>query len=199
MNRILIAFNIVLLAAVGVLYLLYFQYTKDDRHRITNVNNQLANSFKVAYFDIDTLDTYYDYSKQVRSYLMQQDSLNQSKLAAMRNNINSQIKQMNQTGGSLTQQQQISFQQKMQDLQNEYESTGNTLAQQLQAESYQKLQQVRVKIQKFLKEYCQQKGYAYVLGTQEYDNLVYYKDTIRNITPDLVAKLNIEYRGEQKK
>ena len=199
MNRILIALNIVLLMAVGILYFLYFQYTKDDKHRIKDANSQLANSFKVAYFDIDTLDTYYDYSKEVRGYLMQQDSLNQGKLAAMRNSMNSQIKQMNQTGGSLTQQQQISFQQKMQDMQNEYESTGNTLAQQLQAESYQKLQQVRVKIQKFLKEYCQEKGYAYVLGTQEYDNMVYYKDTIRNITLDLVAKLNVEYRGEQKK
>jgi outer membrane protein len=199
MNRILIALNIVLLAAVGFLYFLYIKYTVYDQRIHDVAAKRSADSFKVAYFDIDTLDTYYDYSKQVRSSLMQQDSINQGKLAAMRNNINSQIKQMNQTGGSLTQQQQISFQQKMQDLQNEYESTGNTLAQQLQAESYQKLQQVRVKIQKFLKEYCQQKGYAYVLGTQEYDNMVYYKDTIRNITADLVAKLNMEFRSEQKK
>jgi len=199
MNRILIALNIVLLVAVGVLYFLYIKYTVSDKHLAETTAKRSADSFKVAYFDIDTLDTYYDYSKEVRSYLMQQDSLNQGKLAAMRNSMNSQIKQMNQTGGSLTQQQQISFQQKMQDMQNEYESTGNTLAQQLQAESYQKLQQVRVKIQKFLKEYCQEKGYAYVLGTQEYDNMVYYKDTIRNITLDLVAKLNVEYRGEQKK
>ncbi len=181
------------------MYFLYFRYTSNDT-QVNNLNaRRSADSFKIAYFDIDTLENYYDYSKEVRGYLMKKDSLNQSQLTNMLGNINNEIKQYNQAGFTPTQQQQSSFQTKVQDLQNEYEKTGNLLAQQLQTESFQKIQQVRIKIQQFLKEYCKQKGYAYVLSTQEYDNIVYYKDTIRNITMDLVQKLNDQFRKEQNK
>jgi outer membrane protein len=199
MNKILLVLNIVLLLAVGFMYYLYIQYTRDDRHRIKDANSQLANAFKIAYFDIDTLENYYEYSKQVRSYLMKKDSINQGELSKMLGNINNEIKQYNQTSQATSQVQQSSFQQKMQELQNEYEKQGTLLAQQLQTESFQKIQQVRIKIQQFLKDYCKEKGYAYVLSTQEYDNVVYYKDTIRNITADLVQKLNDLYKKEQNK
>ena len=191
--------NVVLVLAVGALYFLYYQYTRDDNHRIQVATTQLANSFKIAYFDIDTLENYYDYSKEVRSYLMKKDSINQSQLSKMAGEMNNQIKQFNQLGASYTQVQQSNFQQKLQQMQNDYEKTGQALAQSLQTESFQQIQQVRVNIQKFLKDYCKEKGYAYVLSTQEYDNIVYYKDTIRNITTDLVQKLNEKYRKEQKK
>ncbi len=199
MNKILLGLNIVLLLAVGFLYYSYFRYIKNDAHIQEIANKRSADSFKIAYFDIDTLENYYDYSKEVRGYLMKKDSGNQVQLARMRANINNEIKQYNQAGAAYTQLQQSSFQQKMQDLQAEYENTGNELQQQLQSESFQKLHQVQVKIQQFLKQYCQDKGYAYVFATKEYDNMLYYKDTIRNVTTDVVNGLNLEYRNGQNK
>ena len=41
-----------------------------------------------------------------------------------------------------------------------------------------------MKIQDFLKNYCADKGYAYVFASNDQDYL-YYKDSIRNITPDI--------------
>ncbi len=199
MNKILLGLNIVLLVAVSALFYLYIEYTKGDIHNINAAKKQLADSFKIAYFDIDTLENYYDYSKEVRSYLMKKDSTNQSQLSKMANDITNEIKQYNRPGTNLTQVQQSSFQQRVQEMQGTYEKTGNALAQALQTESFQKIQQVRINIQQFLKEYCKEKGYAYVLSTQEYDNIVYYKDTIRNITMDMVQKLNERYRKEHQK
>ena len=199
MNKILLVLNIVLLLAVGLLYYLYIRYTSADIIKHDWSEKRTADSFKIAYFDIDTLENYYDYSKEVRGNLMKKDSLNQSQLSKMANDINNQIRQFNLQGVS-TQVQQSSFQQKLQQLQTDYEKTGQALAQSLQTESFQQIQQVRITIQKFLREeYCKEKGYAYVLSTQEYDNLVYYKDTIRNITMDLVNRLNIKYRKEHQK
>jgi len=68
----------------------------------------------------------------------------------------------------------------------------------MQSEYIQKQQGVKVKIQQFLKDYCKDKGYAYVLGTKEYDDFLYYKDTIRNITSDLIKGLNDKYKSEKK-
>lgn len=188
-----------LLVAVGFLYYSYFKYIKTDIHDKNVASKRSADSFKIAYFDIDTLENYYDFSKEVRGYLMKKDSGNQVLLAKMRANINNEIKQYNQAGAAYTQLQQSSFQQKMQDLQAEYENTGNELQQALQSESFQKLHQVQVKIQQFLKQYSLEKGYAYVFATKEYDNLLYYKDTIRNVTTDIVNGLNLEYRNGQNK
>jgi outer membrane protein len=178
---------------------MYFRYTSADIHRIKDANNQVANSLKIGYFDFDTLDNYYDYSKEVRASLMKLDSANQSKLARMREDYNNEIKKYNQASVAPTQLQQSTFQQKMEEMQTDYERVGADLGQQYQSESLRQIQQVRREIQKFLKEYCKEKGFAYVFGTQEIDNVVYYKDTIRNITRDLVDRLNEKFRNERKK
>ena len=51
-----------------------------------------------------------------------------------------------------------------------------------------------MKIQDFLKNYCSaDKGYAYVFASNDQDYL-YYKDSIRNITPDVLTGLNASYQ-----
>jgi outer membrane protein len=78
-------------------------------------------------------------------------------------------------------------------LNSEYQQKEHDFDQDMQAEQLHKLQQVKTRIQNFLKTYCKNKGYAYVFATDEYDN-IYYKDTICNITSELVQLLNEEYK-----
>ncbi|HWB26360.1 MAG TPA: OmpH family outer membrane protein [Chitinophagaceae bacterium] len=198
MKKALIAFNIVLLVAVGILYLLYFTYVSEDIHEKKIAQAQVANTFKVAYFDFDTLDTYYEYSKQVRQELMAIDSENERKLTEMRSDIANEIKKFNKVGASLTQTEQSNFQQRLNDLQINYQNQQQQLGQSMNSEYIQREQAVKFRIQKFLKTYCRNKGYAYVFGTKEYDDIMYYKDTIRNITRDLIKGLNEEYVNERK-
>ncbi len=198
MNKILLGLNIILLVAVGALYLLYYNYTSSDTHKIQQADKQVANSFKIAYFDMDTLENYYDYSKEVRGYLMKEDSDIQNKLSQLRTKYNNKIKEFNQVGVAPTQAQQTAFQQQMTEMQTDYENQSTSYGQQMQAETMQKLQGVKVEIQKYLKDYCKEKGYAYVFGTKEYDDFMYYKDTLRNITQDIVKGLNEKYRNEKK-
>jgi len=201
MKKLLIVVTVVLgllLLAVGFLYRLYYKYVQEDLHEKKAAQAQVANTFKVAYFDFDTLEAYYDYSKEVRAYLMKKDADNEKILSGMQKKIADKVNEYRSIGASLTQTQQSNYQQEVNELNAQYQQQYNTLGQNMQSEYIQKQQGVKVKIQQYLKIYCKDKGYAYVFGTKEYDDLMYYKDTIRNITTDLLKGLNDIYRSEKK-
>jgi outer membrane protein len=54
-----------------------------------------------------------------------------------------------------------------------------------------KSREVKSKIEDYLKEYNNQKGYAYIVVYEP--GLIYYKDTLYNITPDVIKGLNARY------
>ncbi|HEV7620633.1 MAG TPA: OmpH family outer membrane protein, partial [Flavisolibacter sp.] len=54
-----------------------------------------------------------------------------------------------------------------------------------------KMQDVKSKIEDFLKEYNKTKGYSYIFGYEP--GFIYYRDTMYNITKDLVKGLNEQY------
>lgn len=198
MKKTLIVVNGVLVIAVAALYVLYFKYVQEDLHEKKAAQVQVANTFKVAYFDFDTLEAYYDYSKEVRAYLMKKDSDNEKILSGLQKKVADKVNEYRSIGASLTQTQQSNYQQEVNELNAQYQQQYNTLGQAMQSEYIQKQQGVKVKIQQYLRTYCKDKGYAYVFGTKEYDDFMYYKDTIRNITADLLKGLNDTYRSEKK-
>ena len=59
-----------------------------------------------------------------------------------------------------------------------------------------RMQEVKSKIEDFLKEYNRDKGYSYIISYEP--GLFYLKDTIYNITRDVVKGLN-ELYGKKKK
>ena len=147
---------------------------------------------------MDTLQNQYKYFEEVRDYLNGKDSGIQAQLNNMRNDYVNKVKEYNQRGPGLSQTQQSDYEQQLMKMKNDYDDKAQSLQQSMQVEYVQKMQEVKAKIQAFLKTYCKDKGYAYVFASSDNDYL-YYKDTIRNITPELVVKLNELYMNEKKK
>ncbi len=58
-----------------------------------------------------------------------------------------------------------------------------------------RMQDVKTKIEEFLKEYNRDKGYSYIVAYEP--GLYYYKDTIYNITGDVVKGLNAMYNKKK--
>lgn len=197
MNRILLAINIVLLLAVGVLYYLYFKYTSADEHKINEANAAVKNSFKLAYFDLDSLEDKYDYYKEVRDYLRGRDSQMTQQLNKLRTGYMSKVKEYNQRGPTMSQTEQSEYQQQLIKMRDDYQQRQDEMGQDMHNISMQKLQEVKANIQSFLKDYCKEKGYAYVFASDDNDYL-YYKDTLRNITPEIVQLLNERYKQTKK-
>lgn len=197
MNKILLTLNIVLLIAVGALYYLYCQYRTSYADKITEANKAVANSYKVAYFELDTLQNEYDYYKEVREYLNHKDAQITKQLNTLRNNYMNKVKEYQEKGPSMSQTEQSQYQQVLMNMQNNYTQQEHDLGQDMQAEQMRKLQEVKKRIQDFLRSYCREKGYAYVFASDDYDNL-YYKDTVRDITPEVVRLLNEDYKKSKK-
>jgi len=75
---------------------------------------------------------------------------------------------------------------KQKELQDEYES-----------EKYKMYTDAHKKITEYLKEFNRDKGYNYIIADQI--NVFYYKDSLFNITQELVKGLNSKYEQEKKK
>ena len=198
MNKFLLSLNIVLLLAVGFLFYLYFDYTHSDLHRIQQANAAVSNSFKIAYFDSDSLQNQYTLYKEAREYLRNKEAQVQQELNAKKNEYIAKVKEYNQKGPTMSQADQSAFQQVLLKMQNDFEEKKQELGQDMQGEQMRKLLEVKTRIQQFLRNYCKDKGYAYVFASDENDYL-YYKDTVRNITPDIVRLLNEDYKNTKNK
>ena len=199
MNKISIILNLVLVAAVGYLYYLHYEYINEDVHKQATANAAVLNSFKIAYFEMDSLQDNYEFYKQVKGELTKKDQANAAKLSKIRTDYYNKSKELQDKGGSLTAQQQSDYQQTLMNLNTSYTKTEQELTNHMQAEMNETLGVVKKKIEDFLKSYCTSKGLAYVFGASSNDNFLYYKDTIRNITPDLIKGLNDQYKNEKKK
>ena len=193
MKKALLALNILLVVAVGYLFYQHYSYiTKDEHEKNTNKAAE-QNSFKIAYFELDSLQDNYEYYKEVRDVLTKKDQANAEKLNKIKNAYLNKAKEFQTKGPNLSQNEQSEYQQQLGKLQNDYSETEQNLGQEMQAESAEKLQAVKMSITDFLKTYCAAKGYAFVFASNESDYL-YYKDTVRNITPDIVKGLNDAYK-----
>jgi len=64
-----------------------------------------------------------------------------------------------------------------------------------QDEQFKKLQDVKKKIEDYLKEYNKDKGYAFIFSSSP--DLMYYKDSAYDITPDVIKGLNILYKKKK--
>ena len=198
MNRTLLIINIILLIAIGYLY--YAFYSKPNSVPIVKKTTDTSLShIKLAYFDMDTLEKYYEYAKETRDYLKNKRSSMEAKLNKIGSDYTNKVNDYNKRGASMSQTEQSQMQEDLAHLQNTYDQQQQSLSQEFQGEYMQKMLDLKNKIQNFLKSYSIQRGYAYVFATSSDDNVIYYKDSVRDITGDIVTQLNEDFKKTQKK
>ncbi len=198
MNRFLLGLNIILLIALGYLYYAFYGKPKSPQ-LVKKTTDTSLNHIKLAYFDMDTLEKYYEYAKETRDYLRGRNEAMESKLNKIRGDYTSKVNDYNKRGASMSQTEQSQMQEDLARMQNMYDQQQQSLSQEFQGEYMQKMLDLKNKIQNFLKTYSAQKGYAYVFATSSDDNVIYYKDSVRNITSDIVDKLNADFKSTKKK
>ena len=197
MNKVLLVLNVILIVAVGILYYYFIQYRTEDEHNKNQANAAIANNIKIVYFELDSLQEHYTYFKEVRDELNKQEAQRTKQLNNIRSSYLNKLKEYNQKGATMSQTDQSNFEEQLRTLQNNYEQRQQELGQEMNTLYMQKMQNVKQRIQEFLKQYCKNKGYAYVLAASS-DDYIYYKDTLRNITNDIVNLLNEEYKSTKK-
>ncbi len=198
MNRFLLVLNIILLVALAYLY--YAFYSKPTSPQLVKKTTDTSlNHIKLAYFDMDTLEKYYQYAKVTRDYLTGKREAMEARLNKIRIDYTTKVNDYNKRGASMSQTEQSQMQEDLSRMQNSYDQQQQNSNQEFQGEYMQKMLDLKNKIQDFLKTYSTQKGYAYVFATNGDDNVIYFKDSLRDITSDIVSKLNDVYKNTQKK
>jgi outer membrane protein len=195
MKNILLIVNAILLIAVA--YLFYVQFSAKS-HQLPTVNSHNSipvNGFKIAYFEMDSLQNQYVLLKEVRSALMTKDQEMGKELSGLENSLRNKYQDLQKNGNSLSQAEIASRQQEIMDLDKNLKNKRQMMEQEMQDESFKKLQDVKKHIEDYLKEYNQTKGYAYIFSNVP--DMMYYKDTAYNITADIVKGLNEQYRQKK--
>ena len=185
--------NAVLLVAVAVLFYLFFSSKNAVNHpKQENVQSQASSdrSFRIAYFDLDTLENDFVLFNDVKEEINQKNEANSREKMKMRqlyqDKINSYQKKQ------LSQQESEAANTELRNMQEQMGNRAQMLDQDLQDFSMRKQKELRNKIEDFLKDYNKNKTYSFIFSNEP--NLIFYRDTVYNITNDLVRGLNLAYK-----
>ena len=185
--------NIILLVAVGYLYFLHF--SSDKKHSIAgntvtkHVDSCLGEPI-IAYVDLDSLNNNVNFIKQRKKELeVEQNSIANEYESAYRD-MESQKNNFLKRGNAITQKEAEEFQAKLMQRQQQIEATKQSKAQSLAQKGAKIMEDLQGKMKEFLSDYNKDKKYTYILATGTGLDYLFYKDSSRNITTDVVKGLN---------
>jgi outer membrane protein len=192
MKNITIGLNVVLVVAVAILFYLQFSSSKKAT-TVSSSNTTIApGSFKIGYFEMDSIENHYEYFKEVRNTLRGKEQDNGRQLAEMKNTFVAKYQELQKTAQGMTQAELAGKQQELSQMEKTFQNKEQMMNQELQNESFKRLQEVKKKIEDFLKDYNKDKGFSYIMTNSP--DLIYLKDTVYNITGDLIVGLNSQYK-----
>jgi outer membrane protein len=153
----------------------------------------VGSNFKIAYFDLDTLQARYDYMKDVKNQAADRDNHITQELTGLDRKNQQQIDQWRQKSSTMTQAEGEEAQRKYQEMQQEFAARKQELEQGLYKFEEGERNKIRKRIEDFVKEYNKDRNYSYIIA-YDASSFIYNKDTLYNITNDLIVGLNAEYK-----
>lgn len=199
MKNINLILNIILLGAVGTLYFLFFKNNNNKK----NIHNTLDNaSFQpvagsIAYFNMDSLEKHYEYIKDVKTQLKTKEQSISDELNGLKKGYMGRIEQLQAKAQTMSQQEGQAAQEEINQMQQSLQQKEAMLTQSLQDQQFKMMQDVNKKIEDYLKEYNQKRKFSFIFSHQPGD-FIYYKDSLYNITDDIVSGLNSDYKKTPK-
>ena len=199
MNKIALGISILSLILVGALY--YMQFSGEKKPKNTQkegaVRQDTVAAFKMAYFEMDSVESNYEYVKEIRETLRRKEEDMNRKLANKKAGYQKEINEWQKRGSNISQAQSEEMSRRYQQMEIDYEKTRQELDESLKRDYQNMLMDVNKKISDYLKEYNRDKGYHYIITNEQ--SLIYYKDSAYNITHDVVRGLNELYKAQKKK
>jgi outer membrane protein len=198
MKYISIFLSVAALALVGVVFFTQNRQITQLKKQVDGSRQSVGGSggvtFKIAYFDLDTLQARYEFMKDVKNQAVDRENAINQDLASLDRKNQVQIEEWRQKGNAMTQAEAEDANRKYQEMQQEFASHKQELEQKLYKFQQDRLTEIRKKIEDFIKEYNKGKSFAYIIAYDNANSIIYNKDTLYNITNDLVNGLNAEYK-----
>ena len=197
----LLILNVVLLIAVGVLFYLYFSSKNSPSTLVKNskspasATTATAADFKIAYFEMDSLESSFAMVKDVKAELQKKEAAVNNQLAQMEKTYRDRANSYQSQAAKMTQQQSEVATRDMMQLQQNMQSKKQQLDEEYQSFYMRKMRDVKNKIAEYLKEYNQDKNFTYIFSYEP--GLFYFQDSSYNITKDVIKGLNESYKKKK--
>ena len=181
----------ILFVLVGILFYLHFskRQTPSPVVHSSGKTDSFKTNFRVAYFEMDSLTNSFSMVKEVKNELSKEEDKIRTENARLQKLYNDRYNHYQNQQMSQVQSEEAS--KDLMALQNKIRSQQQDMEQKFQDLYARKTQDVKTKIEEFLKDYNKSKGYSYIFSNEA--GFIYYKDTVFNITKDVLRGLNEQY------
>ncbi|MDP4149265.1 MAG: OmpH family outer membrane protein [Bacteroidota bacterium] len=187
--------SILSLLLIGVLFYLLFKHTDELKQISAREKKTSANDFRIAYFDMDTLYAHYAYYKDAQAEAKTKENEMNAELSDMEKKYQKKIVEWQKKGNTMTPAENEQAQQEYSLMQQTFQNRKEALQQELFKSTEEKRNSLRKLIEDYVKEYNKQRNYSFIFA---YDpsSFIYYRDTVYNITSDLLDGLNQAYKSK---
>ena len=197
MKNALLIWNVLLTLLTG--YLLFQQFGGSGKKQTASQNsaNAEAQNFRIAYFEMDSIENNFDKVKDVKKEIEDKDAYYNNELAKLEARLNRKKQSYQQQSSTMTEQDYNNAMIDLQRLEKTLAGEKQLLDNDYQDFIFRRNLAVRKEIEDYIAKYNQDKGYSYVISYEP--GLFYYRDTLYNITADLVKGLNETYKANKEK
>jgi len=185
--------------AVGLSGVLLFLYLKGNNPAqpvaAATVPDSAASNgagFRIAYFELDSLQNNYQYFKDALSTLKTKEESMNNELAALEKSYQKKIAEWQQKGNNMSQAEAEAANREYQQMQQNFQARKQQLDQNINDQMNDTRKKIRERLETYLKEYNKDKNYSYIFS--DFPEGIFYKDTVYNITNDLIKGLNESYK-----
>jgi outer membrane protein len=193
----ILALNIILLIAVAVLYYLHFNSRKTPTTAISSTvkaNTTDSKSFKIAYFEMDSVENSFEMVKDVKNELNKRQQDMTLNLQRLDKQLRDKADEYNSKAANMTQIQSESANNDMLQRRKNLDMQKQKYDQEYEDLYMRRMRDVKSKIEGFLNEYNKSGAYTYIFSYEP--SFFYYRDTAYNITRDVVKGLNQLYKKD---
>ncbi len=197
MKNLSLIINLVLLVLVGYLYYLHFSLNKKTAVHVQGFKDSPNHSgTKVAYLDLDSLQSNYEYYKKINTEFERKQNASNDEVTNMQKRFQNRAMQLQQKGPTMNQQEQESAMKEINQMQESLQNKKQSLDNELFNYNSKMKEDILTRIQNYLKEYNRNGRYDYIFSYEP--GFMFYKDTALNITKDVIKGLNDRYTKDKK-
>lgn len=201
MKNVSIVLNVLLLAAVGYLYIDKFSAKKtkqaDNNNHTTAVKNDSSIlPSDIAYVDLDSLNENISFIKARRQELEAEQKRIEIEWQNGYKGLEEKKNNFLKKGAAITQEEAQQFQEKLYTEQQQIDSRKQQQSQALNEKSFKAMEGIQKDLKEFLTNYNKEKHYRFILTTGTGLDYMAYKDSALNITKDVVKGMNEKAKGQ---
>jgi len=190
-------FNIIIVIAIVVLYILHFTTSSTSPVFTAGSDSTkvLDASAQTVYVNGDSLLEKYDYFKKAKKDFEAKTARTEAEITAKRTALEREFAAYQQQGASLSQDQRAKIEENLMRKEQELRAFSENAASKLQDEQVKFNEKLFDKVSDYLKEHTKGKNYKIVMNYTKGTGILYANDSL-DITNEVLEGLNAQFKKE---